>query len=54
MEDFNFRLSQIRGEISNLEARIDFLSTQIKRFSGTSANFLLKIIDKIYQIRDFF
>ena len=54
MEDFNLRLSRIRGEISNLEARIDFLSTQIKRFSDTNANFLLKIIDKIYQIRDFF
>lgn len=54
MEDFNLRLSRIRGEISNLEARIDFLSTQIKRFSDTNANFLLKIIDEIYQIRDFF
>ena len=54
LDNFNDRLFQIREEIKGFESRIDFLSSQIERFSNTNANILLKFIDEIYKIRDFF
>ena len=49
----NARLAELDRQIRDFEARLDFLSQQIKKFSSSKANFLLKFIDELYHINDF-
>lgn len=49
----NARLAELDRQIKEFEARLDFLSQQIKNFSSSKATFLLKFIDELYHINDF-
>lgn len=51
---FDQRLVSVAVEINTLEAKMDFLSSQIKQYSNENATFLLKYLDELSKINDFF
>ena len=51
---FDQRLVSVAVEINTLEAKMDFLSSQIKQYSNENASFLLKYLDELSKINDFF
>lgn len=54
LEVFDQRLVPVAVEINTLEAKMDFLSSQIKQYSNENATFLLKYLDELSKINDFF